>query len=73
MAYGAFAESLEHWEASRVSAVLAVTPIVTLISIGAVSLLAPAWIPPERITVLGVMGAVLVVAGSVTIALGKRK
>ncbi|MBW4493357.1 MAG: DMT family transporter [Oscillatoria princeps RMCB-10] len=73
MAYGAFAESLEHWEASRVSAVLAVAPIVTLIAIWAVSLLVPALIPPERITVLGVMGAVLVVAGSVTIALGKSR
>ncbi len=30
LAYGAFAASLEHWEASRVSAVLACAPLVTL-------------------------------------------
>lgn len=72
LAYGAFAEALEHWEASRVSAVLALTPIVTLISIWVVSFLAPNLIAPERLTILGLMGAILVVCGSMSIALGKR-
>ncbi|MDZ8026938.1 MAG: DMT family transporter [Nostoc sp. DedQUE01] len=71
IAYGAFAESLEHWEASRVSAVLALAPIVTLISVAVVSAIAPDLIPPERFTFLGILGAGLVVAGSVAIALGK--
>ncbi|WP_445637864.1 EamA domain-containing protein [Nostoc sp. DSM 114161] len=71
IAYGAFAESLEHWEASRVSAVLALAPIVTLISVAVVSAIAPDLIPPERFTFLGIFGAGLVVAGSVAIALGK--
>jgi len=31
LAYGCFAEALEHWEASRVSAVLAIVPLLTLI------------------------------------------
>ena len=72
LAYGAFAESLEHWEASRVSAMLALTPVVTLISIWLVSFLSPNLIPPERFTILGLMGAILVVCGSMTIALGNR-
>ncbi|MCF2145003.1 DMT family transporter [Desmonostoc muscorum LEGE 12446] len=71
IAYGAFAESLEHWEASRVSAVLALAPIVTLISVAVVSAIAPDLIPPERFTFLGILGAGLVVTGSVAIALGK--
>jgi drug/metabolite transporter (DMT)-like permease len=71
IAYGAFAESLEHWEASRVSAVLALAPIVTLISVAIVSAIAPDLIPPERFTFVGILGAGLVVAGSVAIALGK--
>lgn len=73
VAYGAFAEALEHWEASRVSAVLALTPILTLISLWAVSFLMPTLIAPERLTVLGVVGAVLVVSGSISIALGKNR
>ncbi|HEY9804449.1 MAG TPA: DMT family transporter [Leptolyngbyaceae cyanobacterium] len=70
-AYGAFAESLEHWEASRVSAVLALAPIVTLIAVELTSLVAPGLIPPERLTVIAIVGACLVVSGSVAIALKK--
>ncbi|OKH55183.1 EamA family transporter [Calothrix sp. HK-06] len=71
IAYGAFAESLEHWESSRVSAVVAAAPIVTLISVHAVSVIAPSLIVPENLSVTGIVGAVLVVAGSVAMALGK--
>lgn len=73
LAYGAFAESLEHWEASRVSAVLALAPIVTFIAVWAVSLLMPTLIAPEHLTLLALFGAVLVVAGSMAIALGKSR
>lgn len=73
IAYGAFAEALEHWEASRVSAVLALTPIVTLISVSSVAFLMPNLIAPERLTLLGIVGAILVVAGSIAVALGKKR
>lgn len=72
VAYGCFAESLEHWEASRVSAILALAPIITLISVDIVALLFPLLIKPEHLTFLAVTGAVLVVIGSMMIALGKR-
>jgi drug/metabolite transporter (DMT)-like permease len=72
LAYGAFAESLDHWEASRVSAVLALTPVITLTSVFAVSALLPSLIDPDPMTALGVMGAIAVVMGSVSIALGRR-
>ncbi|MBD0390511.1 MAG: DMT family transporter [Nostoc sp. C3-bin3] len=71
IAYGAFAEALEHWEASRVSAVLALAPIVTLISVAVVSVIAPNWIPLEHFSFIAILGAGLVVTGSVAIALGK--
>ncbi|MBD2447448.1 DMT family transporter [Nostoc sp. FACHB-152] len=71
IAYGAFAESLEHWEASRVSAVLALAPIVTLMAVELVAIFTPTLIPPENITLIGILGAGLVVAGSMAIALGK--
>ncbi|MDB9372270.1 DMT family transporter [Nodularia sphaerocarpa] len=71
IAYGAFAESLEHWEASRVSAVLALAPIITLASVALVSVFLPSLIPTEHLTLIGILGAFLVVAGSVSITLGK--
>lgn len=73
IAYGAFAESLEHWEASRVSAVLALAPIVTLISVWLISVIAPTLIAPEHFSFIGIIGAVLVVTGSLAITLGKSR
>jgi drug/metabolite transporter (DMT)-like permease len=73
IAYGAFAEALEHWEASRVSAVLASTPIVTFLSVWIVSVISPNLINPEQTTLIGIFGAFLVVAGSSAIALKKKR
>lgn len=72
VAYGAFAEALDHWDASRVSAILSLTPIVTLLSVALVGAIAPLLIAPEPTSVVGVLGALLVVVGSFSIALGKR-
>src|SRR5687767_3189332 len=63
-AYGAFAEALAHWEASRVSVVLALTPLLTVATVEATHALAPGLVTPERIAALGWIGAVLVIAGS---------
>ncbi|KKD36663.1 DMT family transporter [Limnoraphis robusta] len=73
LAYGAFAEALEHWEASRVSAVLAITPIVTLVCVEVFSSIFPAFVTPEHHTPVAILGAFLVVVGSATIALGQTQ
>ena len=64
VAYGAFAEALAHWQASRVSTILATTPLLSLAVIWWVHWIAPGAIAPEHVSVLGYAGAVLVVAGS---------
>jgi len=64
VAYGAFAEALVHWQASRVSAVLAMTPLLCLLAVSAAHSLWPQYIAPEHVTLLGIAGALLVVAGS---------
>ena len=63
-AYGAFAEALAHWEASRVSVVLAVTPLLTVASVELAHALAPDLVQREQIALFGWIGAGLVVAGS---------
>ena len=70
VAYGAFAESLAHWEASRVSATLAITPLVTFVAVALASWVWPDYVQAEDINLLGYAGAVLVVLGSVLTALG---
>ncbi len=73
IAYGAFAEALEHWQASRVSAVLTLAPLVTLLSSYFVSKISTNLIASEHFTSVGILGAILVVCGSTAIALGKRQ
>lgn len=73
LAYGSFAEALEHWEASKISALLATTPVFTLFAAWLISWLIPNLIAPERLTLLALFGAVLVVVGSITIALGQKR
>ncbi|MBX8486416.1 DMT family transporter [Pseudomonas cichorii] len=70
VAYGAFAEALAHWEASRVSATLAITPLVTLAAVAFAAWLWPDYVQAEEINALGYGGAVLVVLGSALTALG---
>ncbi len=73
-AYGAFAEALAHWEASRVSAILALTPLLTVATVATVAAFFPAVISAERIGTLGWIGAFCVVAGSAAVSLlGKRR
>lgn len=72
-AYGAFAEALVHWEASRVSAVLAITPLLCIGAIALVHLLWPDAIAVEHIGTIGWIGAVLAVVGSMTVSLAGRK
>lgn len=69
IAYGAFAEALEHWEASKVSAVLAITPLLTILFANIVSWLFPDAAPAQALNVWSVTGALLVVAGSAITAL----
>lgn len=70
VAYGAFAEALAHWEASRVSATLAVTPLVTFSAVALAASWWPDHVRPEQINWIGYAGALLVVLGSALTALG---
>jgi len=67
--YGCFVEALAHWEASRVSAVLAITPLFTVASVSLGAAFLPGLVSPDPINALSLIGALLVVAGSMLTAL----
>lgn len=69
VAYGAFAEALAHWEASRVSATVTTTPLFTFSMVALGAMLWPGLIEPEVLNNLAYVGALLVVLGSALIAL----
>lgn len=70
IAYGCFAEALVHLEASRVSAVIALTPLLTVVI---VQLIPIGGIAVEPLGALSLLGALMVVCGSVTAATAKRR
>ena len=73
-AYGAFAEALAHWEASRVSAILALTPLLTWLCVETAHALWPGLVAAERIGLWGWIGALCVVAGAASVSLfGQRR
>ncbi|MCJ7772943.1 MAG: DMT family transporter [Desulfobacterales bacterium] len=69
LAYGSFSEALTHLEASRVSTLLAIIPLITICSMKIISLVLPGFIESEPLNFLSVMGAVMVVFGSMTSSL----
>lgn len=72
IAYGAFAEALHHWEASKVSAVLAVTPLFTILFANIIGWLFPAYLTAQQLNLWSWLGAGLVVVGSALTALAPQ-
>ena len=68
-AYGCFAEALAHVEASRVSAMLALNPLMTLGVVTAAHALWPQVFGESHVAVLGVLGALVAVTGSMVVNL----
>ena len=71
--YGCFAESLQHWEASRVSTVICTTPLLTLALSRPAQAFWPDRIMTDDLNAIGLLGAVLVVTGSMLAAVGGRQ
>ncbi|KUJ83289.1 EamA/RhaT family transporter [Microbulbifer flavimaris] len=73
IAYGAFTKALAHWEASRVSATLALVPLLTL-AIGAlIGAVWPDYIEVEPMNWISWLGAATVASGSLFAAIGRGR
>lgn len=73
IAYGSFGLAMSHWESSRVSAILPLAPLLTLLFTAGLNRWTAASIPSEPMDWLGILGALLVVGGSAVAALPKRQ
>jgi drug/metabolite transporter (DMT)-like permease len=69
VAYGCFAEALNCWNASKVSAVLALAPLFTIAALKILVLIYPAYQFTDRLGLLSIIGALLLVIGSILTAL----
>ena len=72
IAYGSFAEAMHHWEASRISAVIALSPLLTILFAQILDVLPTGYESEESLDTLRLFGAVIVLAGSATCALGGK-
>lgn len=71
--YGAFTEALRVWQGAKVSAVIALAPVITIICMQIAVTLWPAYFAGSGLNLWAYVGAALVVGGSMLAALGKRK
>ena len=69
IAYGCFAEALNLWDASKVSAVLALAPLFTIATLKVIVIINPEYAFTDRLSNLSVLGAVLLIVGSALTAL----
>jgi drug/metabolite transporter (DMT)-like permease len=73
VAYGCFTAAINYWETPRVSAVIAIVPVLTLLFGYLQQLFFPEILAPEPINQLSILGAIVVVVGSSIAALAKQK
>ncbi|GAA5524008.1 putative inner membrane transporter YhbE [Microbulbifer aestuariivivens] len=73
IAYGTFSKALAHWEASRVSATLALVPLLTLATGSLIGTLWPDYIEVEPMNGLSWLGAAAVAVGSLLAAIGRGR
>ena len=72
IAYGSFGMAMTHWEVSRVSATITITPLLTLFLVFLSNAFYPGFIQMEPLDWMNWLGALLVVGGSTLAALGNR-
>lgn len=69
IAYAAFGEAMHHWQATRISAVIALTPLSSIGVIFIAATFLPGLVPPEQLNIVSLIAAMMVVIGSVTTSL----
>lgn len=72
IAYGSFGYAMTHWEASRVSAIITLAPLLTILLVNVGEALLPGLLESEPLDWLNGVGAVMVVGGSIVAAMGGR-
>ena len=71
VSYLSFAESLKRMEASRMGALVSLTPLVTMAVMGLIALFDPALVPMEPLNKPAIGGTILVVIGAMCSTLGR--
>ena len=73
LAYGSLALAIKYTEASRVSVIITLNPVITFVLMGLATRTGVSWIEPERFSLISIVGAITVLSGAVIVILAGRK
>lgn len=74
LAYGSLAMAIKLTEATRVSVIITLNPIITFVTMAILSHLQVSWIEPESFSLFSIFGALSVLGGAMVVILaGRRK
>ena len=71
IAYGCLAEALKYAEATKISVIITLNPIITFVTTGIFTAFHIPWIDPEYFTVKSILGAAFVISGVIMVILKK--
>jgi drug/metabolite transporter (DMT)-like permease len=67
LAYGSLALAIKFTEATRVSVIITLNPIITFVSMALLTRVQVSWIEPETFSVLSLLGALTVLGGAIMV------
>jgi len=73
IAYGSLALAIKYTEAARVSVIITLNPIITFLTMAILTRMDVSWMEPEEFSILGLLGALIVICGAVIVISGGFK
>lgn len=67
IAYGSLALAIKYTEAARVSVIITLNPVITFITMSILTHMEVSWMEPEKFSMMGLFGALSVIAGAVVV------
>jgi drug/metabolite transporter (DMT)-like permease len=67
LAYGSLALAIKYTEATRVSVIITLNPIITFVSMAILTRMNVSWIEPETFSILSIIGALTVLSGAIMV------
>ena len=73
VAYGCLALAFKYTEAYKVSLIVTMNPIITLLTMAALAALNVGWIQADKLSIYSILGAILVIGGAITAVYFSKK
>ena len=67
LAYGSLAMAIKLTEATRVSVIITLNPIITFVTMAILSRMQVSWIEPETFSLISILGALSVLGGAILV------